>query len=127
SVESSLNYKTIDLTSDSLNVLQAADVVVSRAGLSTLSELAALAKPAIIIPMPDTHQEANAALVSKVGAGLVFKQNSLTIGQLIGTLSQLLNDPVEAAQLASNLNCLIATNGAVKIADEVEKLLEIRN
>ncbi|MFZ5391009.1 MAG: glycosyltransferase, partial [Patescibacteria group bacterium] len=53
SVESSLNYKTIDLTSDSLNVLQAADVVVSRAGLSTLSELAALAKPAIIIPMPD--------------------------------------------------------------------------
>ncbi|MBU1038647.1 UDP-N-acetylglucosamine--N-acetylmuramyl-(pentapeptide) pyrophosphoryl-undecaprenol N-acetylglucosamine transferase [Patescibacteria group bacterium] len=118
-----MDYWPIPLTADNLFVLQAADVVVSRAGLGTLSELAALKKPVVVVPMPGTHQEANAALLETAQAALVFKQTDLTSSKLIDTLSQLLNDSAVSFELGKNLSALIPTNGAKRIADEVEKVI----
>ncbi|MEK7189921.1 MAG: UDP-N-acetylglucosamine--N-acetylmuramyl-(pentapeptide) pyrophosphoryl-undecaprenol N-acetylglucosamine transferase, partial [Patescibacteria group bacterium] len=59
------------------NVLAAADLVISRAGLSTLSELAVLGKPVIIVPIVKTHQVANAEYFSKRSGAAVFYEDSM--------------------------------------------------
>jgi len=51
-------------------------VVVSRAGMGTLSELSYSAKPVILVPLPDSHQEENADLVVKAEAAILIKQGS---------------------------------------------------
>src|SRR5207248_1725444 len=56
------------LTEDMPHALAAADLVVSRAGMGTLTELAALGKPALIVPMPRSHQLANARVFEALAA-----------------------------------------------------------
>lgn len=54
----------------------AADIVVSRAGMGTVSELLVLGTSAIVVPIPHTHQEANAAFFVEHGGGVVVAQNA---------------------------------------------------
>ncbi|OGY81852.1 MAG: hypothetical protein A3F54_04760 [Candidatus Kerfeldbacteria bacterium RIFCSPHIGHO2_12_FULL_48_17] len=56
------------------DILAASDVVVSRAGMAAATELAALKKPVIFVPMPDSHQEKNAQIFAEAEAGLVVQQ-----------------------------------------------------
>ncbi|MBM3204932.1 hypothetical protein FJZ48_03065, partial [Candidatus Uhrbacteria bacterium] len=55
-----------------LHAYAAADIVIARAGIGTLSEVAALKKPVILIPLPSAHQEANARAFEEQGAALVI-------------------------------------------------------
>lgn len=57
-------------------VYAAADLVVSRAGMGTISELLVLGTPAVVVPIPHTHQEANAAFFVEHGGGVVVQQNA---------------------------------------------------
>lgn len=65
------------LTTELPHAYAAADVVVTRAGMGALTELAALGKPAIIVPMPGSHQEDNAKAFAE-GAGAVVLEERLT-------------------------------------------------
>ncbi|MFH1426805.1 MAG: UDP-N-acetylglucosamine--N-acetylmuramyl-(pentapeptide) pyrophosphoryl-undecaprenol N-acetylglucosamine transferase [Candidatus Kerfeldbacteria bacterium] len=80
-----------------------ADVVVARAGLGTISELAALGKPAIIIPMPGTHQEANAVLLQQHSAAVVLSQKELTPESLVREINALLNNPEKMRTLRARI------------------------
>lgn len=60
------------------NFYAAADVVVSRAGMGTLSELGYLRKAAIVIPIPNSHQEVNAGVLAKHRAAIILSQKDLT-------------------------------------------------
>jgi UDP-N-acetylglucosamine--N-acetylmuramyl-(pentapeptide) pyrophosphoryl-undecaprenol N-acetylglucosamine transferase len=66
------------LGEDMLTAYAAADVVVARPGMGTLTEIAALKKPAIVVPMPGSHQEWNARAMEERGAVLVMDQQSRT-------------------------------------------------
>lgn len=74
----------------------AADLVISRAGATTIFELAALGKPAILVPLPESasnHQKENAYQYAKTGAAIVIEQENLLINLLESQLHQLLDSP----------------------------------
>lgn len=118
------NYKSYEfLTEEMADALAVADVVISRAGLGIISELSALGKPTIFIPMPDTHQEKNARLISDNAAGFVLNQDESLAKKLLAVLEKLRQDSDEAKQLGVNLNKLSKPDALARMADYVISLL----
>ncbi|MDR1653755.1 MAG: undecaprenyldiphospho-muramoylpentapeptide beta-N-acetylglucosaminyltransferase [Prevotellaceae bacterium] len=100
-----------------------ADLVVSRAGASSISELCLLAKPAILVPSPNVaedHQTKNAlALVQRDAAILVTDQNARL--QLVENILTLMFDNTKLKSLSENIAKLAERNSAQRIADEIIK------
>ncbi|MFA4873046.1 MAG: UDP-N-acetylglucosamine--N-acetylmuramyl-(pentapeptide) pyrophosphoryl-undecaprenol N-acetylglucosamine transferase [Patescibacteria group bacterium] len=82
----------------------AADIIISRAGMGTITEAAALKAPLILIPLPHSPQEHNAVLLAKSGAAVVLHQNNLTSSMFINTLTKLLADQVSLNALGASLH-----------------------
>ena len=98
----------------------AADVIVSRAGATTVAELAIAGKPAILIPYPfaaDNHQELNAREMAEGGAALMYRQADLTASILAESLEQLLNDPDRRARMGSAMKALARPAAAATVVD----------
>ncbi len=101
----------------------AADIVLARAGSSTLSEITALGKPAVLIPSPnvtDNHQEANARGLEHLGAVMVFVEKGLDINRTLDRITLLLTQPtvLESMSEASR------AQGKTQVAEQVADLLE---
>jgi UDP-N-acetylglucosamine--N-acetylmuramyl-(pentapeptide) pyrophosphoryl-undecaprenol N-acetylglucosamine transferase len=98
-----------------------ADLVISRAGASSISELCLLGKPAILVPSPNVaedHQTHNAmALVNKDAAVLV--RDGEAAEKLISTALELIEDDAELEKLHTNVLKLAQTDSAKRIAEEV--------
>ena|SRR3989344_8180602 len=105
------------LTDDYYQKIAAADLVISRAGLSTLMELAYFKKPAIIIPLPGSHQELNARYFVEKEAIVYLKQNGLTAEILAGEIKQLFNNPETLKKLSANIGKIMNRGGEEKIAE----------
>ena len=101
-----------------------ADLVISRAGASSISELCLLGKPAILVPSPNVaedHQTHNAmALVRKDAAVLV--KDSEAADKLVPTALELIKDDAKLQSLHTNILTLAQTDSARRIAEEVIKL-----
>ncbi len=106
-----------------LNLIAASDLVVSRAGLATLTELSFLSKPAILIPIPDSHQEDNAAVFSAAQAAIVFEQRELTPDRLAAEIKRVLMDQVLRDKLSRNIAKVIRRGAAGKMAGLIEEIL----
>ena len=106
-----------------------ADVVISRAGASSISELCLLGKPAILVPSPNVaedHQTHNAmALVNKDAAVLVRDAEATEL--LIPTAIALINDKERLASLHAHISQLAQPDSAKRIAEEVMLLAGNRN
>ena len=104
-----------------------ADVVISRSGASTVSELCAAHKASIFVPSPNVaedHQTHNAmALVNKDAALMV--RDAEAPEQLLPTALALLQDEARIQQLEANIAKLALTNAAQVIADEAYKLVDV--
>ncbi|MCB0361601.1 MAG: undecaprenyldiphospho-muramoylpentapeptide beta-N-acetylglucosaminyltransferase [Bdellovibrionales bacterium] len=86
-----------------------ADLVVCRAGVSTISELAAIGKPAVLIPFPfasDNHQQKNAEAVLNKDAACMILQKDLTLDSFCETLLALKKDPGWRKRLSQNIRQL---------------------
>ncbi len=92
--------------------------------MGTLSELAALGKPAIVIPMPGTHQEENAAFFARHGAVVVLPQVTLTPELFMREIKKLLSNPARQHQLSSNILRLIKPQAAQVISELALQLLK---
>lgn len=107
-------------------VYAAADVVISRAGASSVSELCIVGKPVIFIPSPNVaedHQTKNAqAIVDKKGA-IMIKESALETEFNI-VLEALLKDEGKQQLLGDNIKKLALPQATVQIVDEIEKLLK---
>ncbi|MEO8086884.1 MAG: undecaprenyldiphospho-muramoylpentapeptide beta-N-acetylglucosaminyltransferase [Bacteroidota bacterium] len=103
-----------------------ADVVVSRAGASSVSELELVAKPCILVPSPNVaedHQTKNAmALVTKNAAILV--RDPEAGGMLVDAAMSLVSDVEKQNLLSQNISKLALRNSAAKIVDEIYKMIE---
>ncbi|MBT6691489.1 UDP-N-acetylglucosamine--N-acetylmuramyl-(pentapeptide) pyrophosphoryl-undecaprenol N-acetylglucosamine transferase [Candidatus Parcubacteria bacterium] len=85
-----------------LNMLSQADIVISRAGMSLITEVAALKKALVLIPIPDSHQERNAAFFAKKNAAIMVKQGS---DKIMGRyLDKLMESDILRTGLANNLH-----------------------
>ena len=108
---------------------RAADLVVSRAGASSISELQLLGKAAILVPSPNVaedHQTKNAqALVSRGAAIMVTDAEA---GQsLVPTMIDTVADEEVTASLANNVGQMALRDAAERIVDEVEKIIASKN
>lgn len=113
-------YHAYELLHDEMKEAYAkADVVVARAGLATISELASLGKPAIIIPMPNTHQQINADYLNLHNAALILNQTQLTSELFTQKLKNLLENPQQQKQLSENIHELSQPTAARVLAERV--------
>lgn len=100
-----------------------ADVVVSRSGACTVSELCLAAKPTLFVPSPNVaedHQTKNAqALVAKKAAVMVADADALDCG--ISTALRMIADKEQLAALSKNIAKLATPNAAERVADEIVK------
>jgi len=99
-----------------------ADLVVCRAGFSTLTELAVLKKPALLIPIPG-HQEINAQYFAKYNAVKILKQENLNPQTFSETILYLMNNPGELITLSRNISTLIVKDAAKKYVDLIYKVV----
>jgi UDP-N-acetylglucosamine--N-acetylmuramyl-(pentapeptide) pyrophosphoryl-undecaprenol N-acetylglucosamine transferase len=106
--------------------MKAADVVICRAGATTLAELAASRTPAILVPLPtatDDHQRKNAEVFAKTGAAIVIDQRDLTGDALTGAVKELMTDPDRRARMSAAAKTLARPDAAQRIADHLHTLV----
>lgn len=107
-------------------VYAAADVVISRAGASSVSELCIVGKPVIFIPSPNVaedHQTKNAkAIVDKNGA-LLLKESELE-AKFETVFAELISSDATQQQLSENIKQLALPNATKQIVDEIVKLIK---
>ncbi|PQO23731.1 undecaprenyldiphospho-muramoylpentapeptide beta-N-acetylglucosaminyltransferase [Rhodobacteraceae bacterium WD3A24] len=105
--------------------LSEAQLVIARAGASTVAEIAAVGRPAILIPYPhatEDHQRANARPLSEAGGAIVIPESMLDATALSEQVGAVLSDPDGAAQMAAAaLSCAIP-DAAERLAAMVEEL-----
>ena len=103
-----------------------ADVIISRSGASSVSEICAAHKAAVFVPSPNVaedHQTFNAMALVRKGAALIVK-DAEAVQKLLPTALELLADPERIASIEAAAGAMAKTNAAQEIADEVYKLLE---
>lgn len=93
-----------------------ADVVITRAGLATLSELLVLHKPMIIIPIPNNQQEVNASYIKSCEAGIVLDESILTSEELVRIVKEILENSSFRNHLQENTKGIMPINAAVELA-----------
>lgn len=109
------------LTGEMAHAYAAADLVVCRAGMGTLTELAALGKPALVIPMPASHQEANARVFAKSGAAMTLDERHVTATRFALTVVGLLKDGARLAEASKAMLALNRPDAAQAVASLVLK------
>jgi UDP-N-acetylglucosamine--N-acetylmuramyl-(pentapeptide) pyrophosphoryl-undecaprenol N-acetylglucosamine transferase len=103
-----------------------ADVIISRSGASSVSEICAARKAAVFVPSPNVaedHQTHNAMALVRKGAALIVKDADAPATLLPTTLA-LLADPERIASIEAAAGAMAKTRAAQEIADEVYKLLQ---
>ena len=105
--------------------MTAADVVVCRAGATTLAELTAAGKPAVLIPLPtaaDDHQRKNAAVMVGAGAAEMIEQKDLSGEAIAGRITALVADADRRARMADAARALARPDAARVIVDRALEL-----
>lgn len=105
---------------DMPRVMAAADLILCRAGASTLSELAYMGKPVVIVPSPNVtnnHQEKNARVLERAGGAIVMLEGEFDAAALLDTVRGLLNDPARLAAMSDAMRSLAVPGATDKICD----------
>ncbi len=119
-----------DFFTDMSEAYGLADLVVSRAGATTLAEIAVLGKPAVLIPYPyaaDNHQEKNGEYYVEGGGALLLKEKELDPGTVTSTLAELLSDESRLEEMALAMRRLAFPNSARDIVEVCKDLLVQRD
>ena len=119
------NVKIMDFITKMDLAYSIADVIISRAGAGSISELCIAGKPLILVPSPnvaENHQTKNAMFLVNKNAAMVIK-DSCAKKEMIPKAIQLMADEKLAKSMAHNCKKLGIKNSTVKIVDELYKLL----
>ncbi len=104
----------------------AADVIISRAGAISISELCIVGKPIVLVPSPNVaedHQTKNALALVNKNAAIMIRDNEC--GELgIDTVFNLLNDTSRRLSMSKNIQSLAKRNAAEHIVDEIDKIIK---
>lgn len=130
-----LKSRGVSVTADELRpyidnmpvVMAAADLVICRAGASTLGELTALGKPAILVPSPyvaANHQYKNAKVLADRGGVLLLEEKGCTGGLMYDKTTELLADGIARAGMGRALKELATPHAAEDIYRELMKILK---
>jgi UDP-N-acetylglucosamine--N-acetylmuramyl-(pentapeptide) pyrophosphoryl-undecaprenol N-acetylglucosamine transferase len=106
-----------------------ADLVVSRAGATTLAELAVMGLPALVIPYPyaaDDHQTTNGQYYQK-GNGCKVLPESILSGEILAqTISECLHNPEELHTMSANMKTMAMPEATDRIVDECLRMVALQ-
>ncbi len=122
-----LHYQALGYVDDIHRLMMISDLAIARAGASTVSELAVLGVPALLIPWSkaaNNHQFHNAKALADAGAALMLEENELNKPRLAKAISESLLDDERLGAMAKAMKSLGAPDAAVKIAKTVAGYLE---
>lgn len=118
------NYHAYEfLQTEIFDAMAAADLVVSRAGFSILTELAVLAKPVLLIPLPG-HQELNAQYFAKYNAAKVIRQANLNNQIFTKLILGLMSNPADLQNLSRNIHQMIDKDAAKRYVDLIVQFIK---
>jgi UDP-N-acetylglucosamine--N-acetylmuramyl-(pentapeptide) pyrophosphoryl-undecaprenol N-acetylglucosamine transferase len=100
-----------------------ADIIITRAGLGFLTEISSLAKPSIIIPLPETHQVDNARLYSESSAAVHLSEDAAMLPDFPATISNLLTDEARLVAIGQSARKLIVPDASTRYLQEVKKII----
>ena len=121
------NIKVLPYLDNLAGLMRNCDLIVTRAGASTMSEILALNLPAIFIPSPyvaGNHQYYNALEIVKNNAGLMIEEDKLNGQVLFNMATDLLNDKQKYEIMKMNLRNLGKTDSSKIIVDEIKELIK---
>ena len=120
-------YRTVPYEERMDLLLAAADVVVCRAGGTTVAELAAVGVPALLVPLPSAprdHQTANAAELRRAGGALVVPDGELDGERLVAEVEGIVAEPGRLEAMAAAAASVGRRDAAERVADLLERLVE---
>ena len=106
-------------------VMAAADVIISRAGASTLNEIGASGTPCILIPSPNVtndHQTKNAKVLADRGGAVLIPEGEDMGQKLYDTVTELLSDHERRSNMSAALRQTVVLDSAERICDMIEEL-----
>lgn len=121
------NVKLVPYLNDMLGVMKNTDLIISRAGASTISEITALGLPSILIPSPyvtHNHQEENAKVLENNGASIIIKEKELDASILLEKIDLILNDTKRYNEMVRCNKKLGITDSATRIYNIIKKLVD---
>lgn len=119
------DVKATPFISDMATAYRAADLVVSRAGAGTISELQVLAKPVILIPSPNVaedHQRKNALALASRDAAVMITDDKAE-AELPGEIKRLIANPAEREDLIANISKMALKQSDERIAEVAERIV----
>lgn len=118
-----IEYRVEEFFSDLPQQIADSHLVICRSGASSVSEIALIGRPSILVPLPgalDDDQGANAKHLESVGAGFLIRQKDLTAEKLASLLRSAMARPDTLAMQAENAKKAGMPDAAVRLADLVE-------
>jgi len=118
-------YRFID---DMPGAFSRSSLLVCRSGASTVAEVTAAGRPAILVPFPraaDDHQKRNAEALERMGAAIMLEEWQLTQEKLVATVSAIFADPTRLHRMAERARKLAHPNAAREIADMAARVASI--
>ena len=115
-----VEYEMIEYLKDLTPLIGAADLVISRAGATSVSEITALGIPSILVPLPNSpggHQEENARFFEREGSAIVVRDSELNYVSLSNRISLLLTEDLILKDMAKKAKNSRHLTGGEKIAD----------
>jgi UDP-N-acetylglucosamine--N-acetylmuramyl-(pentapeptide) pyrophosphoryl-undecaprenol N-acetylglucosamine transferase len=125
----STRWQVLDFLDDMPRRFEAADLVLSRSGASTVAELAAAGKPSLLIPFPqsaDDHQRRNAEAFVAAGASQIIVEADLSPALLLDKLTALLADRATLGRMSAQARKLAHADAAKRIVSLIEQLAQQR-
>ncbi len=120
-------YRQVPFIDDMALAYRAADLVVCRAGLATITEISELSVAAILVPMPGTHQEKNAVLARQAGAALVISDAPLTPPALTDAVAAAIADAGALEALRRNAHTLMPHGASERLAELLFRIIKNRH
>ena len=121
------NVKVLPFYEGLTKVMKRTDLMVSRAGASTLSEIIALETPTILIPSPfvaNNHQYINALDLTNKNAAIMLEEKDLKENTLINTIDEIINDDIKLHKMKENLKSFKVSDSATLIYDKIRELIK---
>jgi len=120
------NIKIMPFMNELINLLKDADLIVSRAGASTIAEITAIGLPAILVPSPyvtNNHQYKNAKELEDAGACTIVTEEDFSRDVIIREIDKLFDDKDFYQKMSENSRKLGIDDSATRIYDEVRKII----
>lgn len=120
------NTKILPYIYNMQEVMEVSDLIVSRSGAMTITEISTIGKPAIFIPFPfatENHQEYNAKVLENVGAAKIILDKELTYSKLDSLIKNLISNKSELEQMGNKAKTVAKSNVSEKIYEEIKKAI----